>query len=200
MVHPKNMPYQTNHLISCRGNSPEIVIGESTAEDIRVLEIFDKSLPLSTDLDRIPILRGIHIKPIMAPIITQKLVASGIYGIEITCQVWNGSTEARGEQVNFESSDLLGMCSVTVNLDDATPQAYCILNAQDFQATFAGGIVLKHKVEIEVDAFTAAIAVSGADFPEDNVVFDVILEIDWFPAAKSEIQNYINEMLYAERD
>jgi len=199
MVKPKKLDYEINHFYSIRGRTPEVAVGDTNANNEDILRIFSKSLPLGVDMDRIPVLRGINIIPLVCGTVSQMLNASGLWGIEVTCEVWNGSSEARSEDNNFESMDLLGFANFTWNEDDATAEMYAGTICNQFNKNFQGGLLLSNKITVETNVYCSA-AVATNVIPENICPFDVFLEVDWFPVSKEEAQQYLNEMLYAEED
>jgi hypothetical protein len=192
MVKLKEQTYSINHQYRIYVDQESaIAIGTSTGEDREELILYPKSLPLGEDMDRIPIIRAVHIYPIIAKTIVQLIKASGNYSVEAVCNVWNGSEETLSDP--HETMDLLAKNFLVFHLDDAATEAFALMQVQDTHHYFQGGIMGKNKITIVNDIIFGA-NVAGAAFPTSTINFDVFIEVDWKPVTKSEFQAYITEL------
>lgn len=196
MVKIKNLGYNLNHQYRLYAQQDaEIAVGDKQYTKTFEILLYPKSLPLAEDMDRVPVIRAIHIVPVFAPNLLQLLGATGNYGLEGVCNVWNGVEESPA--IPRETMDLIAKNFFFINWDDASPQAFVLSKIEDTHWSFSGGIVGSNKISIVLDIFLGVVA-AGSALPANVINWDVFVEVDWAKVSHSEFQEYIMEVAFTQ--
>jgi len=189
--------YNLNHVESIYVGSPEVLVGQHHAVGLELFELFQRSLALTSDLKRLPILRGINITDMIQRTIISELTTSGVSLFICTVSVFNDKMEI-GEVPDvfteefFRAHHLLYQSQMILNRS-ASPATF---NWEREAWPYKGGILLNHTITVVVTISTdanvgSAVISSGASQGIIN------LEIDWAPVSKKEFEDFILESVYA---
>lgn len=180
--------YELNHIYRLILEQDVIQIGQN--QTIATLDevLYDRSLALSGDLKRIPILRSIiSVFNIAAPV-TARMSASGITLLKAHLSVYNDNI-ADVEELVYESD-----CLIHYNV--STNTGFIEIQNPDWE--FEGGLVLNNEIRIQVTTDTNA-NVAGAALTEGTLDAILFLEIDWKEMTKKEMDEYIREFAFAKK-
>jgi len=181
--------YELNHIYHIRVLNTEISVGDKTCTITTLLELFQKSLALTSDLKRLPILRGITGTWLMYAGFDSSLVATG--NGEFNCQVrlYNDDDTSDIEQMIWEV--------MAYGAGDGTNLQCIALPALSWD--YEGGVLLNNEIALWFEFSLKDDAVTNA-FPASYIGVSLFLEIDWYPVSKKEFQEFILENVYAIND
>lgn len=186
MVKP-NLKYELNHIDSVGLASLGIAIGVQNSTAEVELQLFEKSLALTSDLKRLPILRSKKGIITFGGNIGGLMGGSGLGGLTATINLYNGI---------IDTKNIIDVMEVFVsqsgNIIQSTTENH---ESWDLE----GGILLKDKLTM-VLALSGSGLVAAADIPAGILFARWLLEIDWTPVSKKEFEEFILESVYAEQD
>lgn len=196
MVSLKGINYNLNHNYHIYVANAVVSVGADNSVAEYEIELFPKTLPLAEDMDRIPILRRIDAIPALSYKMIQNTNSAGQYGAEFNLQIWNGEVKEIAVGNLEGSMDFLCSAQVLYNEDDATPEQFALLLAEQIHRLFQGGIVLKNKITLKI-VVNIPSAASGSALPYNMVNWHCFFEVDWTPVSKSEFDSYIRESIFS---
>ena len=179
----------------------QIDIGSSKSVNNKQITLFDKSLVLTSDLKRLPLLLGGKLMINSTGNFNLDMGASNLDGLELWGVLMNGSYDADDftqpdDLINDEKARadillmILGLCTIDTNK--------VLFQLSDSHWDFEGQKIL-------YDAMTLLIFVEGntnvsvANFDENNIELIMEIEIDWEPVSKAELEEFVLEHIYAKQ-
>ena len=194
--------YNLNHIYDEKLYNGTILVGASSDTIIKGITLFERSLALTSDLKRLPILRSLSFLPDISALIVSSMTASNLTNLKVQIELFNENLTA--EEYEIILADQEGLITVD-RIWGATIHAY--YNASlGFQLQidceswdFEGGKLLNDKLTLGLYA-QANGNVAGTSFPPSMAGFTAFLEIDWVPVTKNEFQEFILENVYANDD
>ena len=201
----KNLNHIYNKVLPC----PGLVIGLTFNSDTFELELFERSLALTSDLKKLPILVGIHCFPNIFSAIAQKKTSSGITGLATMLLIFNGDIDVDLEDSVFtRDADFIDQLNESGNLiwtgywkgeQGGSPVSHILETVNKPAWDYEGAILLTHELNFLV--ITAAdAAVSSVDLPATLMSWHCMFEVDWMPVSKPKMTEYIVENVYARGD
>jgi hypothetical protein len=188
-------PYELNHLYKVQASNDEIAIGQNTVITYQPMELFEKSLALTSDLRRVPILRGSHLTGWLDRLIKSSIVASGLNLVTFTIEVYSGYSDGVTSDIGGLEDLLLHKQMVVFYNNTATT---FFIHVEEAPWDYEGGMLLSDYVTLVLTTATDA-NVAGTAFPANMLYAHMFLEIDWFPINKNEFKNFILESVYADK-
>lgn len=179
-----------------------IGIGALHSEASEAIELFEKSLALTSDLKRLPFLLGGKLSILFAEHLPTSLIASGLIGVQITGYLMNGTYIDDDFQTPQDlilderaRDDILLM--VAGHVGNVAGQAG-VFDIKDSHWDFEGETVLYDTISLllflRTDVNVASAVLTGADM---SVIMEV--EIDWKPISAKDFQEFIMEHIYAKQ-
>ena len=193
---------ELTHLYHANQYMAGVDIGEYFSVAYHAVELFEKSLVLTSDLKRLPFLLGGKLYFWFDSHIHVSMVASGLAGVGATIVLMNGSYEA-GDFDNFRAlmqddraeDDIL---LVSHGFFGAVAGESPFVDIQNSHWDFEGQKILYDTITmiifIDCDA-----NVSAQNFSLTNIEAIYEIEIDWRPFNKAEMQEFIMEHIYAKQ-
>ena len=193
MVDFKESTRPLTHFYQFAIDSPEVGIGSTQHLETNYLELYEKSLALASDLERLPILVGARAHVEGAAPMKAYMVAAGLSGIACHIDVVNEETDEGDEADN---DDIVVRASASF----WSPVAASTLSnmGSDFTWDFEGGILLAATISL-IAITNTDIAVAGAAFAAGAFTIYVTLEVDWVKVTQKELDQFIREFLYARK-
>jgi hypothetical protein len=194
--------YNLNHIYVTPIGNEAVVIGADQSIEIVELTLFEKSLALTSDLKRLPIIRGITIQLVPEATFCGYSNTCGVPGVKAECLVYNKTfTEAEIEAI-FAANEQYDNKNDLLWCDHLLVQyilASSVLSITRNNAVwpFRGGVLADNVMTIALDLHMSG-NVSTSDFPADEIKAIVFCEVDWVPISSKEFQEYILENVYAE--
>ncbi len=195
---------QLTHIYHEQLTSETIGIGANRSTAVRDIELFEKSLVLTSDLKRLPYLLGGKLFIFYDSHILISLIASGLLGMGFTVVLMNGTYDVAA----FDTyGDLMGD-------DRAKDDVLLVLHGSfhSIATTNAGNVVhvpISHwdleGEKILYNALTLLVFldadtnVASATFGGTNIKANMELEIDWKPINKAEMMEFLTEHIYAKQ-
>lgn len=202
MVDLSSLKYELNHIYYQVKASAQVDIGDDYSDIADWIEFFEKSLALTSDLKRLPILRSLWVDKQVSKAILAAMVASGISHAQAVITVFNEDLTQEEIDVilnniqTLEEHDVIWSGTVDIWYSAVAPvymhESFCIPVWQ-----LAGGKLLNNKITTNVRVLTNAVA-AGAAFPTASFCFPVFMEVDWTPVTKEQFEQYILEHVYAK--
>lgn len=196
---------ELTHIYTLHRSIGSVNIGSSSRIQATPLELFAKTLPLTSDLKRLPYLLGFNMHVWLSPDISGEVGAGAVENIAFSGILLNGTytaTFSRAQDVLDDpraSDDIIGMCSgivLTTGLIGADqPKS---IDIQNFAWDFEGRKILYDTVTLLTFAETE-VNVGDSAIAEDMIDIIVHMEVDWRPVSLKEIQEFIMEHIYAKQ-
>lgn len=192
--------YNLNHIYYRRLSPGNLAVGFHVEIDHYTEMLFEKSLALTSDLKRLPILRSIAITEIISRLAGAELQASGVNFATIYILILNetltaGELQAIFENAEFEDHDVIYSACISIVQSGGVITTHT-MNESSWD--FEGGLLLDNEITIGIITQTAT-DVAVAQLPPP-AVFDLFMEIDWVPVSKAEFTEFILENVYAKND
>ena len=171
----------------------DIDVGDTEAYFKKELTLYEKSLALTNDLKRLPIVRDIETIIDMPNPITE-ITASGRADLSIEIFGFNGKVDFDISSVEqyIESEDLIYYRKKNINFNNATAANITAVTEFDEGGWIpkASSILGRNKM-----TFIAKLQTVGAVATSTLIVNDIIAitEVDWQNVNKKEIEQYIME-------
>jgi hypothetical protein len=184
MVNFKKLGYELNHIYRDALSNPVVAIGARTSLQTTTRTLFEKSLALTSDLKKLPILRSLFCDLKLYATFLASLIASGWAGMYFTITVYDGA----------------------IDVDKIIAQAHgnffyhangIVYNKPQFVWPYLGGYLLHDKMIITMDVVANQNA-AGTAFPIDQVIGIINSEIDWCEINQADFKDYILENVYSE--
>lgn len=182
-----------------------IAIGNSSSNDASQLELFDKSLALTSDLKRLPFLLGGKVYFWLDAHALYGVGLSTLTGLGVTVVLMNGNY-MQGDFLNWTAlisderanDDILLVTHGSLHYHLGVAEYNVAVNIKQSHWDFEGQIVLFDTLSILIflDADTN---VSSADYLTGKIKGEAEIEIDWRPFSKGELQEFIMEHIYAKQ-
>lgn len=197
--------YNLNHIYKITDNqdyllSPEIALGAAAGEIVYILTLFEKSLALTSDLKRLPILRSLSFSTRLHPDWIGRLTSAGIATAVTVIYIYN-------EEIT--NDELTGMGATGQFARESLIWSGCIITSvatsnqvisRDFPTwDYEGGYLLNNKISVVLRTVSNAVT-SGAAYPTGTHDVLPYFEIDWVPVSKAEFQEFILENVYAKAE
>jgi hypothetical protein len=186
--------YNLNHFYRLVPDIPVISSGDSQQVDTTTnsYEFYEKSLALTSDLKRVPILRAIHASWSPAAGWVQSIGGTG--AVE-----WNGQVIMyNAPNADQDPDEILGEWEFDFTIVAGSPDVAKTIWGDDEGYVFQGGILLNDTVSFKTSAATDGTNVSGDLTPLAEVI--LVLEVDWVKLTKAQMNEFIQEHLFARRD
>jgi hypothetical protein len=193
-----NQKYNLNHIYYKYCAPGNLAVGYHVELDVIDIELFNKSLALTSDLKRLPILRSIMVNERYGRLTAAQMQASAVTNAILTLIVLNEKlnvAELETVWLNnlWEDHEVIYCAEMTIQ-QTAGQLTYHQLNESAW--SFLGGILLGSNLTIGLITATAT-NVAAAQLPPVGA-FDFFAEIDWQPVSKDEFEQFILENVYAK--
>lgn len=188
MVKNLDEKYNLNHIYRLPISATAIAVSSSSSTNTAELELFQKSLALTSDLERLPILRGIAgcFRPNAT--LPVDMGGSGVANCTVTVFLYNDDEDSQ------DSDELLGTWEFILS---HTTNVITGVAVDDITWDFEGGVLLNDKISVKLTfATSTAVATTALGFG----AVDIYLEVDWVKLTDSEFNQYIKEHIYAKMD
>lgn len=199
-----SIKYNLNHIYVQPIGNEAVVIGQDETVEVVELTLFEKSLALTGDLKRLPVIRSINIQINPEVKIFGKLAAAGNNMLKAECLVFNKAfSEAEleaiwaAEEQYAPKHDLVWSNFMVFVYDQLAQASICAFTDANATWPFRGGIMAKNILTLSFDIELGVVA-AGADLDADLVTAVVYVEIDWVPISTNEFKEYILESVYTE--
>ena len=201
-----SVKYNLNHIYAQPIGNEEIIVTADETVELVELTLFEKSLALTGDLKRLPVIRSISLQINPKPNCYYYLSLTGAIEIKADFLLFNKTfTEAELEAIwnaseQYDSkNDILWSTYFICHCRPAPANgneniAYIVPNPV---WPFRGGILAKNILTLALTA-TLNGAAAGTSFPADAIMGIAYVEIDWVPISTNEFKEYILESVYAE--
>jgi hypothetical protein len=193
--------YNLNHIYAQAIGNENIAIGASETVEVVDFVLFEKSLALTGDLKRLPVIRSISIEVNYGVLWAGQLAGTGQNTIRAECCVFNKEfTEAELEAIFTAAemydpkNDILWSNYKMAHYEAANNIGFVQQGCSVWP--FKGGVLAKNQLTISLQTEIPANA-AGADFDADTITAIVFFEIDWVPVSANEFKEFILESVYA---
>jgi len=201
-----NVNKQDTHIYFDYLEAGEITVGAEKDVVSEGIELYDKSLVLTSDIKRLPHLLGGSLKAFYDSSLIDDLIASGLTGIDITVVLMNG--DYSGIFIGGTNDYVPDLLEVPSRRKDVLMVSHKIfsLNAANnviiFQEDndfwdFEGEVILMDTITLVIFA-NAGSAVSSVALAS-YAWAESILEIDWKPISNKDLQDYVMEHVFARQ-
>lgn len=184
----KQLTYNLNHIYRVYVYQGEIAVGasEDDSETDFQLELYERSIALAGDLKKLPVLRGLSGSWSLNGAIISRMGAAGssINGINCEIIVYDAND-------NDEDWELIRY-SLFVYQESGSH----VVEKEPIVWDYEGGYVLNNTITIRIITSASNNAATNA-FPEKTIEAYVFFEVDWVPATKQQVTDYINEFIFA---
>lgn len=188
MVDVKKLDRNLNHILAWTNGNPSCAIGAVSVQLWDTIKLFDKSLPLTSDLKRLPCLVGFWADWELGTGWAQAMVASGVSHMVMQVEIYEHSVESR------ELDKLIYTCNIYLFQTGGAPgPIYAITPPFPLD----GAVLLPHEIKIYVN-LGFNVAVAGVDYPASEIRVNEFFEIDWVEVSKAEMTDYLLEHAYAD--
>jgi hypothetical protein len=193
------LSYNLNHVYTEQIGNAEVAIGAHSDLSTASMELFDKSLALTSDLKRLPVIRSVAISPEFARTLAGALAASGIVFSVWSIAVWNGEytvTELDGYISNHEETEHGLLWHLTACIFYNTTSGIFTITYSNPVWPYRGGILAEN--ELTLHSYWGLDAnVAGTALPADTAFARFYIEVDWVPVSKKEFEAFVLEAYYA---
>lgn len=186
-----DIKYNLNHIYRMNMGNDEIAIGSQSQTKYFYLKMFEKSLALTSDLKRLPILRGLAGSWMAQPWWINYMNASGLSAITVAINFYTAGDEDQVPDID----DRVATYRMQMNQVVATNSMSLV--KESFSWDYEGGVLLGDTIVLEMQIQCVA-NVAGAAFPKDTIKVDLYLEVDWVPISKGQFDEYLKEHIYAK--
>jgi hypothetical protein len=185
--------YNLNHFYRIEVDPPTIPDGESVETDTtKEVEFYEKSLALTSDLKRVPILRAIHASWSLSAGWVQTMGGAGV-------AEWNGQIRMFNAPSNDQDIDeIIGEWEFDLTIVAGSPDVAKTIWGDDEGYVFQGGILLNDTISFKNSASTDGTNASGDIASLSDLI--LVLEVDWVKLTKAQMNEFIQEHLFARRD
>lgn len=190
--------FNLNHIYYMRSTVGNLAVGEHAEVDHSEIVLFEKSLALTSDLKRLPVLRSINVAEIIARTAGANMQASGVNFALVHLFILNEELNVAELQAIWEN-DLWEDHEVIYSAECTIVQSAGVVTSHQLNESgwgFLGGILLFNTLTIAVITESAT-NVASAELPP-VCVFDIFFEIDWVPVNKQQFEEFILENVYAK--
>lgn len=186
--------------------APVLKIGDELQTATIPIELYERSLVLTADIKRLPLLLGGSLKILLDASLESDLQAAGLDGFSIHVVLLNGDYSG----IFIEDSlfryvvDLLGVAGRRKDVllvghahiqRDAVTNNYYNLVIDNDSWDFEGEVVLYDTISLVIFAEATGAA---AGSPMGSYAWaEAILEIDWKPISTKELDEFIRESVFA---
>lgn len=167
-------------------SNPELSTGDANETSDADWEIWDPRDLLTQKMDKLPILIGLRINPVIGGAVAVSMEAAGIAQFVSLLSVYNGEVEAE----NLIASSMCAVSQVSAKIT--------AIDIEPFVDNYNQPILLNEKIEVRnnVSSNTAAV---GADFTA-GAKFELLLEYDFMRVSEKELNQYLTEKLLVASD
>lgn len=182
-----DVEYNLNHIYTLIINSPDIATGSDETETDGEIELFEKSLALTSDLKRLPILRSLIATINPAVTFYGKMTASNVTTVRVTLDVYTDEDR--------ETENQIWHCSLILYVDGTNHVV--IVSKDEPSWDFEGGVLCFDKLYYTIKTQTET-NVTTNDLNDVGAI-RLFLEIDWAELKKGQFEQYILENIYAKQ-
>ena len=181
--------------------------GKESTVSVKHIELYDKSLVLTSDIKQLPFLVGGGLNGFFDPSIMDDLVASGASGMQCDMVLLNGQYDDAlfGDALNYGAlyqSDILAipgrrkdvLLVAHISIMHKTAAATTVFFNDPSKWDFEGEAILYDTLTLL--CFTNTDVSLGAGFSGYGHC-EAILEIDWKPISTKEMDEFIRESIFA---
>jgi len=180
-------PYELNHIIYHVLENTSIPVGNSQDVVTHEIELFERSLALTSDVKRFPILRSLTVNFDWSESIAANMNSSGRSNASFKIYIWNASQEKiANDNLIFSSLAFIAQSTGTI----------VMIQVQNESWSFKGGALLGPEVTVRLVTSMAGNVTSVA-FPEEVLNGQIFLEVDWFPLSKNQFKDIVLEDVYS---
>ena len=179
--------FNINHIYQDEIASGEAIVTATVETFYDEIELFKRSLALSNDLKRVPIIRSMKMIPEFDANLAAHMTASSVVGISGELEIYNSKA--------VDADKLIGKW--TFHIYNGTTE--CMIDFEGDDYGFKGGIMANNNLRVQ-GIYTTNAAVSGTALPADLIKVQYFIEIDWIPITSKEADEYIREFIFAEQD
>jgi hypothetical protein len=185
--------YNLNHFYRFQVPAPTIPNGQDTsADETSDLELYERSLALTSDLKRVPILRAIHSSWQVSAGWVQSMGAAGVVEHNTQVQLYNARSNDQ------DPDEILGEWEFDLTIVAGSPDVAKTIWGDDEGYVFQGGILLNDTISWGAQTATDGTNVSGDLVDLTGLV--LVLEVDWVKLTKAQMNEFIQEHLFARSD
>lgn len=192
---------EQTHIYTLTRLSPQLDIGDYEISEYSQLTLFAKTLPLTSDLKRLPVLLGINMKVLNSPDMSGEIVGGGVEYCTVTGVLLNGTYDS-DDFINIRelladeraSDDIIGIVQGYWGNDAAG----LTNEIQDFAWDYEGEKILYDTVSVLLFMETEVVVANSA-ISHSMATVVAIMEIDWKPVSVKEVQEFIMEHIYARQ-
>jgi hypothetical protein len=184
--------YNLNHFYRFAIEQNDIPSGFASTSGTQDFELYEKSLALTSDLKRVPILRGIHVSWDVSAGWVQSMGGEGIVEYNAEVQLYNAPADDQ------DDDEILGEWEMDLTIVAGSPDVSKTIWADDEGYQFEGGILLNDTI-----SFGTQVATDGTNVGADLVSLAtcvIVLEVDWVKLTKAQMNEFIQEHLFARSD
>ena len=185
----KKLGYNLNHIYNDTIGNAQVEVGSKSQVNRQEINLFDKSLALTSDLKRLPVLRSFDINILLDTGILTQMSASGWMLCRIDAALYNCKIS------NISEEYRIGKVVAYVYYDGTS--ANCMIQVGNLEWDLEGGLLLYDKITMSCNIYGNANVDPAIPAGEVNADFDI--EIDWVKVTKSEFEDYLLEHVYAEQ-
>lgn len=211
MVDIKIDGYPLTVLYPIAMNNEPLVAGGGIAIDYQhyELQLFARSLALTSDLEKLPILYSINPHLYFSNLIFATLAGAGMAEVNVFVYVFNGdidimilddlavnTTDAQMSQQIIESDNLIYLCNRHIFYDSTNHVATIDYNEPIYVRK--GGELLSNEINIVLRTECDGAPV-GNNFYGDSCNLFMTIEVDWQKVSKNKIDDYIREAVYSKK-
>ena len=179
----------------------EIVIGVAQSSAHNQVELFEKSLVLTSDIKRLPLLLGGKLTFTTTGHLLTNMAASVITGLVWTGFLMNGTYDANlyaepyevWEDDRAKDDILLHLFGVAISGSDAA-----VLDIQDSHWDFEGKKILYDTITLLMFA-QSNVNVATSNLGRVNGYLTLEIEVDWAPVSPAELKEFVLEHIYAKQ-
>ena len=188
-------PYELNHIYSFWIANEERAVGTATPTVIEnELVTFEKSLALSSDLKRLPIIRSAQIIPHFDARLAAALTGAAVNLMTFRIRIFNREDVPDQDDDDEKDNGLIGEVSCYCSVASSK---WVILEVEHFEWFLKGGLVndagkVSMWGQIRFDGTTATNPI-----PAGYIEAICQLEIDWFPVSDKQMKDFAVEHIFA---
>jgi len=179
--------YELNHIIPLDGSNAEIAIGQTSSSNDIEIELFNRSLALTSDLKRLPILRAGHVNPSISPSYDTLMQAGAIDTCRYVVSLHNADSD---------HADASNRIATGTGIINQSAGVGVFVEATPFQLDYEGGILLNSTITLRIFVDCSG-TVAGASLPLG--LFSAVgeIEVDWAEVSKKKFEEFLLESVYA---
>ena len=181
--------YNLNHIYKISLGTTAIVSGQSQSVANVTQEFFKKSLILTSDLKRIPVLRGYHIEHQCGPAMKSKMGAANVETCVLNTEVYRGLNQQ-------DEDSLFGLDSIFFKSDVDENTA---LNLNNIAKSYGGGIIMPRVINVNL-IITCSTPTATDNISASFGFTRIWLELDWVAVTKAKFHEWLMENVYVDED